>query len=158
MIWRNEVQKLNETTPEIPTYGAIAIQSVEDLMDAITSIVTIGTAGDPRTAIRHLSFTRFWADRLAALADRDPNGICLAVPLRIDVREVARELAPAWSLSSEADFRRGIELLQQHARAFARQDLLYHPTNPGPTRAASTKSAPELDAIRPAGPTPKETH
>jgi CO dehydrogenase/acetyl-CoA synthase delta subunit len=32
---------------ENPTYGALKIQTLEDLMDAITSIVRIGMAGDP---------------------------------------------------------------------------------------------------------------
>jgi len=140
---------LNETTKEVPIYGAMAVETLADLMDAITSIVTINMSGDPRTAVRHLSFTRFWADRLAALADREPNGVPFGILLRIDAREVARELAPEWSLCSEADFRRGIELLQQHARAFARENLLYHPTNPRPTKAASTRSAPEQDAADP---------
>ena len=116
---------MNETIQEIPVYGAIAVETVADLMDAITSIVTIGMSGDPRATIRHLSFTRFWADRLAALADREPNGISLGLLLRIDAREVARMLGPAWSPSSEADFRRGIELLQHHARAFAREKPLF---------------------------------
>src|SRR5271165_3973180 len=75
---------LNETTTETPTYGALEVQTLEDLMDAITSIVTIGMAGEPRGAIRHLSFTRFWADRLAELADRQPSGISLELLLRID--------------------------------------------------------------------------
>jgi hypothetical protein len=134
----------------------MAVETLEDLMDAITSIVTIGMSGDPRTTVRHLSFTRFWADRLAALADREPNGVPFGILLRIDAREAARELAPEWSLCSEADFRRGIELLQQHARAFARENLLHHPTNPGPMRAASMRSVPELDRVDPAGPTLKE--
>ena len=147
---------MNATTKEVPTYGAMAVETLEDLMDAITSIVTIGMSGDPRTTVRHLSFTRFWADRLAALADREPNGVPFGILLRIDAREAARELAPEWSLCSEADFRRGIELLQQHARAFARENLLHHPTNPGPMRAASMRSVPELDRVDPAGPTLKE--
>ena len=105
---------MNETHTEIPTYGGLEVQTLEDLMDAIASIVTIGMSGGPRATVRHLSFTRVWADRLAALADREPNRIPFGVLLRIDAREVARELAPRWSLSSEADFRRGIELLQQH--------------------------------------------
>ena len=134
----------------------MAVETLADLMDAITSIVTINMSGDPRTAVRHLSFTRFWADRLAALADREPNGVPFGILLRIDAREVARELAPEWSLCSEADFRRGIELLQQHARAFERENLLHHPTNPGPMRAASMRSVPELDRVDPAGPTLKE--
>lgn len=144
---------MNEATKQPLIYGAMAITTLEELMDAITSIVTIGMSGDPRAAVRHLSFTRFWADRLAALADREPNGIPFGVLLRIDAREVARELAPEWSPSSEADFRRGIELLQQHARAFARDNRLHHPTNPGPMRAASTRSAPERDRVGPSGPT-----
>ena len=141
---------------EVPTYGAMAVETLADLMDAITSIVTINMSGDPRTAVRHLSFTRFWADRLAALADREPNGVPFGILLRIDAREVARELAPEWSLGSEADFRRGIELLQQHARAFARENLLHHPTSLGPMRAAPVRSIAELDRVDPAGPTLKE--
>ena len=133
----------------------MAVETLEDLMNAITSIVTIGMSGDPRATVRHLSFTRFWADRLAALADRQPNGVPLGILLRIDAREVARELAPEWSLGSEADFRRGIELLQQHARAFARENLLHQPTHPRPMRAASTRSASEQNAVDPAGPTLK---
>ena len=132
---------MNQTIEEIPTYVAKAVETLADLMDAITSIVTIGMSGDPRATVRHLSFTRFWADRLAALADRQPNGVPLGILLRIDAREVARELAPEWSLCSEADFRRGIELLQQHAQAFARENLLSVPTIPGPMRAAPTRSA-----------------
>jgi hypothetical protein len=151
----NRGPELNETIQEIPTYGAMAVETLEDLMNAITSIVTIGMSGDPRTTVRHLSFTRFWADRLAALADRQPNGVPLGILLRIDAREVARELAPEWSLCSEADFRRGIELLQQHARAFARENLLHQPTHPRPMRAASTRSASEQNAVDPAGPTLK---
>ena len=85
----------NETTAEIPTHGALEVQTLEDLMDAITSIVTIGMAGVPRAAIRHLSFTRFWADRLAELADRQASAISLELLLRIDPREVARGLASA---------------------------------------------------------------
>jgi hypothetical protein len=134
---------LNEIIQEIPTYGAIAVETLADLMDAITSIVTIGMSGDPRATVRHLSFTRFWAYRLAALADREPNGVPFGVLLRIDAGEVARELAPEWSLHSEEDFRRGIQLLQQHARAFARDNPPYQATNPGPSRAASTRSAAE---------------
>lgn len=148
---------MNETTAEIPTYGAIEVQTLEDLMDAITSIVTIGMAGDPRSAIRHLLFTRFWADRLAELADRQPSGISLALLLRIDPHEVARDLAPAWSLPSEADCRRGIELLQHHARAFARENQRLIPTRPRPMSAASMRSAPQPDLADPPGPTPKET-
>ena len=147
---------MNTTTKEVPTYGAMAVETLADLMDAITSIVTINMSGDPRTAVRHLSFTRFWADRLAALADREPNGVPFGILLRIDAREVARELAPEWSLCSEADFRRGIELLQQHARAFARENLLHRPTNPGPMRAPSMRSALELDRVDSAGPTLKK--
>ncbi|MGA2730854.1 MAG: hypothetical protein ABSE96_23840 [Terracidiphilus sp.] len=149
---------MNTTTKEVevPKYGAMEVETLADLMDAITSIVTIGMSGDPGATVRHLSFTRFWADRLAALADREPNGVPFGVLLRIDAGEVARELAPEWSLSSEADFRRGIELLQQHARAFARENLLHHPTIPRPMRAASTRSAPEEDAVDPAGPTVKK--
>ena len=60
---------------ETPTYGALEVQTLEDLMDAIASIVSIGMAGDPRATVRHLSFTRFCADRLAALVDREPNGV-----------------------------------------------------------------------------------
>jgi hypothetical protein len=108
--------ELNETHTEIPTYGGLEVQTLEDLMDAIASIVTIGMSGGPRATVRHLSFTRVWADRLAALADREPNRIPFGVLLRIDTREVARELAPRWSLSSEADFRRGIELFSSTAR------------------------------------------
>jgi hypothetical protein len=119
---------LNETIQESPTYGAIAVETLAELMDAIESIVTIGMSGDPRTTIRHLSFTRFWADRLAELGDRQLSEFSLALLLRIDPRDVVRGLAPTWSLSSEADCRRGIELLQQHARAFARENLLHHPT------------------------------
>ena len=142
---------MNDTIQEIPTYGAIAVQTLADLMDAITSIVSIGMAGDPRAAIRHLSFTRFWADRLAELGDRQPSEISLALLLRLDPCEVARFLAPAWSLGSEADFRRGIELLQRHARAFAHDNLLHHSTNRGPMRAASTRSTPERENVNPAG-------
>jgi hypothetical protein len=47
-------------------------------MDAIVWIVTIGMSGGPRATVRHLSFTRFWADRLAALADRNRTGSHLA--------------------------------------------------------------------------------
>jgi hypothetical protein len=72
----------------------MAVETLEDLMNAVTSIVTIGMSGDPRATVRHLSFMRFWADRLAALADREPKGIPFGVVLRIDAREVARELAP----------------------------------------------------------------
>lgn len=111
---------MNETTAENPTYGALKIQTLEDLMDAITSIVRIGMAGEPRAAIRHLSFTRFWADRFAELEQRDLSEISLELLLWVDPREAARGLAPAWSLLSEAECRRAIELLQQHARAFAR--------------------------------------
>ena len=89
---------MNHNHEEIPTYGAMAVETLADLMDAITSIVTIGMSGDPRATVRHLSFTRFWADRLAALADRQPNGVPFGILLRIDAREVARELAPEWSL------------------------------------------------------------
>jgi hypothetical protein len=73
----------------------MAVETLEDLMNAITSIVTIGMSGDPRTTVRHLSFTRFWADRLAALADRQPNGVPLGILLRIDAREVARDQPPS---------------------------------------------------------------
>lgn len=143
---------MNETDQEIPTYGAIAVETLADLMDAITSIVRIGMAGEPRAAIRHLSFTRFWADRLAELGDRQPSEMSLALLLQIDPREVARCLAPAWSLGSEADFQRGIELLQRHAQAFAREDLLHSPTNLGPMRNAPTSSIPKEEGIDPEGP------
>jgi hypothetical protein len=86
----NRDPELNATTKEVPTYGAMAVETLEDLMDAITSIVTIGMSGDPRTTVRHLSFTRFWADRLAALADREPNGVPFGILLRIDAREELR--------------------------------------------------------------------
>jgi hypothetical protein len=147
---------LNETTEEIPTYGGLEVQTLEDLMDAITSIVTIGMAGEPRSVIRHLSFTRFWADRLAELAERQPSRISLALLLRIDPREVARGLAPAWSLPSEADCRRGIVLLQQHARAFARREQLFSPTRVRPTGAGLTTSVSQPDPVDPAGPIPKK--
>lgn len=122
---------MNETIQEIPTYGAIAVETLAELMDAIESIVTIGMSGDARATIRHLSFTRFWADRLAELGDRQPSEFSLALLLRIDSCEVARCLPPAWSPGSEVDFRRGIELLQRHARAFARENLQHHPTVSG---------------------------
>jgi hypothetical protein len=88
---------LNETTQEIPTYGAIAVETLADLMDAITSIVSIGMAGDSRAAIRHLSFTRFWADRLAELGDRQPSEIslahrCGADPVRFPLSEYCQPI------------------------------------------------------------------
>jgi hypothetical protein len=49
----------------------------------------------PSRQIPSLSFMRFWADRLAALADREPNGIPFGVLLRIDAREVVREAGTA---------------------------------------------------------------
>lgn len=102
---------MNETITEISN-GAIEVTTFDDLLDAITSIVTIGMSEDSRLAIRHLSFPRFCADRLAALADREPNGISLALLLRIDAGEVASMLGPTWSLCSEADVRRWSELEQ----------------------------------------------
>jgi hypothetical protein len=147
---------LDATIQEMPTNGAIAVETLADLMDAISSIVIIGMADEPRAAIRHLSFTRFWADRLAELSDRQPSEISLALLLRLDPCELARCLAPAWSPGSEADFRRGIVLLQQHARAFARGNQEHHSTIPRPMRAASTRSAPEQGAVDPAGPTLRE--
>jgi hypothetical protein len=115
---------LNEAPTEISTHGGLEVQTLEELMDAITSIVTIGIPEDPRAATRHLSFMRFWADRLAAIVDRQPSQISLAILLRIDARHVARDLAPTWNLSAEDDCTRAVELLQQHARAFAREDPL----------------------------------
>ena len=42
----NRDPELNATTKEVPTYGAMAVETLEDLMDAITSIVTIGMSGE----------------------------------------------------------------------------------------------------------------
>jgi hypothetical protein len=83
------------------------------------------------------------------------GGSC-GVLIRINAGEVARELAPEICLRTKASFRRGVEFLMWHARAFARENLLHYPTIPGPMRAASTRSAPEEDAVDPAGPTLKE--
>ena len=129
---------MNEAPTEVPSYGGHEVQTLEDLMDAIASIVTIGMPDGSLFAARHLSFTRFWADRLAELADRPASQVSLEVLLRIDAREVARSLAPAWNLSAEADCTRAVELLQQHARAFARRTApLFHPSAPFPRAKAS---------------------
>ena len=149
---------MNTTTKEaeVPKYGAMEVETLADLMDAITSIVTIGMSGTHAPRFVTFPSRAFgpigWQHSPIGNRTGSHLGSCSA-----SMRAMARELAPEWSLSSEAYFRRGIELLQQHARAFARENLLHHPTIPRPMRAASTRSAPEEDAVDPAGPTVKKS-